>query len=214
MLLFHFLNELNLLDSSLIFLFFLRNGNILQFSQIWRLHMFDGWGGHFCRVSCFLWEGIFLNRLKLVRIKTGSTSHRLLWIVPVQVRRAAGRSVRRREPARPSVRSGGRELRRPAAAASLPASVSPARPPAVSWPWPCGFETRSWLVSLWGWESSRTPLSPRWTGTVSDGTSSPGRAAARSWRGSWVFCCSCVFVGCTQLDWGVLGVWYIKNRSF
>lgn len=162
------------------------------------------WGGHFAGLVVFSVKALSSTRLMLVRIKTGSTSHKLLWIVPVQVRRVSVRSRRRRELVRPSARSVGRERRRPAAEASLPASVSPSRPPAVSWPWPCGFETRSWLVSLWGWGSWRTPLSPRWRGTVSDGTFSPERAAERWWREFWVSCCFCVFVGCTQPDWGAL----------
>ena len=128
------------------------------------------------------------------------------WIVPGQVGQAAVRSGPRTGTVRPWVRSGGKGRRRPAAAASRPAWASPARPPAVSWPWPCGSETRSWPGSLWGWGSWRTPLSPRWRGTVSDGTSSPERAAARLWREFWVSCCSCVSVGCRGAGWAVLEI--------
>lgn len=131
------------------------------------------------------------------------------WRVPAQPRPAAVRSGPRTGTAMlPEVmmRLVGKEKQRPATEASQPVWISPARPPAVSWPWPCGFGTRSWLESLWGWGSWRTLPSPRWRGTVSDGTFSPVTWAERSWRESGVFCCSCVSEDCKRSGWGVLEV--------
>lgn len=61
-----------------------------------------------------------------------------------------------------------------------PFSVSPVLPPAAAWPLPFCFGTRfspGFPLSSGSW---RTLRAPRWRGTVSGGTSSPGPAA-----GTW-----------------------------
>ena len=73
--------------------------------------------------------------------------------------------------------------RPPGTSAWTPSSASLAQSRACAWIWLGGSGTRFWPASPWDWARRRTRRAPRWTGTASDGTSAPTRAAATSWTG-------------------------------
>ena len=113
--------------------------------------------------------------------RTNSTSHK--WRVHRTVLGPADWAYGRRSTGptleSPCAHRWGTAARRRAARAWRPVYTFPARPPAVSWPWPSCFGTRFSPESPSGWASWRTRLARRWRGTVSGETCAPAPAAGR-----------------------------------